>query len=100
MGKKNTLNSGEQLYSNAPLQNAELTSSDEKNAGPTPDDKKKKDKKKSGKPNIFVRIREKSIHAARRGTFGRGYFPYNNHGVRFRRGEAAYFARNARLRRY
>ena len=42
MGKKNTLNSGEQLYSNAPLQNAELTSSDEKNAGPAPDDKKKK----------------------------------------------------------
>lgn len=56
MGKKNTLNSGEQLYSNAPLQNAELTSSDEKNAGSAPDDKKKKDKKKSGKPNIFVRI--------------------------------------------
>ncbi len=55
MGKKNTLNNGEQLYSNAPLQNAELASSDQKSA-PAPDNKKKKDKKKSGKPNIFVRI--------------------------------------------
>ncbi len=56
MGKKDSLNNGEQLYSNAPLQNAELSASDKKSDAPAPDGKKKKDKKKSGKPNIFVRI--------------------------------------------
>ena len=56
MGKKNTLNNGEQLYSNAPLQNAELTSAKDAGSNPAPDNKKKKDKKKDGKPNIFVRI--------------------------------------------
>ena len=56
MGKKNTLNNGEQLYSNAPLQNAELTSAKDAGSNSAPDNKKKKDKKKNGKPNIFVRI--------------------------------------------
>ena len=55
MGKKNTLNSGEQLYSNAPLQNAELSSAGEKGSASAPDNNRRK-KKKSGKPNIFVRI--------------------------------------------
>ena len=56
MGKKNSLNNGQQLYSNAPLQNAELSAEEGKGNAPAPEGKKKKNKKKSDKPNIFVRI--------------------------------------------
>ena len=56
MGKKNSLNNGQQLYSNAPLQNAELSAEEGKGNAPAPEGKKNKNKKKSDKPNIFVRI--------------------------------------------
>ena len=54
MGKKNNrLTNGEQLMSNAPLRDAELSST-EKGGGKPVDTKKKK--KKSDKPGIFKRI--------------------------------------------
>lgn len=58
MGKKD-LNNGEQLYSNAPLQNADLSAEQKAQPGSSTDNSKKNkkgDKKKSNKPGFFSRI--------------------------------------------